>query len=282
MFTTSSMRVTALLAAAFTLAACGSDKAAGPSTANNEQIISEMTAALQTAGDSESFEHFITLQAAIMGLSAGAPVNAGNVTIDGHSHSFNTTSMTIEEHDSTSGEVLDRLTLVVGWRHTDGDSLFFAMYAPSVEEVPMDRRTAATFMQRPRAGTPSLADVAAMLRSGRYTISRSVAAGPDEPAIFAIKLGDEIWSAYSDEGIVSGSISFSSSSGDCNVGGTDGSAFDVDLVSCEMLRSNVALQANTFDDYSEADPPPAGPSVAITSQPVIGVKLIAQGSSTGT
>lgn len=275
------MRVTALLAAAFALAACGSDKAAGPTSANNQQIISEMTEALQTAGEGESFEHFIALQVAITGLSAGAPVNQGNVTVDGHSYRFNTTSITVEEHDSTSGEVLDRLTLLVGWRHTDGDSLFFAMFAPNVEAVAVDLRGPAALLKRSGAGAPSLSGLATMLRSGRYTISKSVSAVQDQPGIFAIKLGDDVWSAYSEEGITSGSISYAATSGECNLQGANGSALDIDAVDCEMLQSNVSLQADTFDDYSELVPPPAGPSVAITALPVVGVKLIAEGSSIG-
>ena len=281
MFTSSSTRVTALLAAAFALAACGSDKAAGPTTANNDQIISEMTAALDTAGEGETFEHFIALQIAIAGLSSGAPVNQGNVTIDGHSYRFNTTSMTIEEHDSTSGEVVDRLTLIVGWRHTDGDSLFFAMFAPDVDEVPVAQRGPAALMRRTRSGARTLAGVASMLRSGRYTVSRSVAPGADQPGIFAIKLGDDVWDAYSDEGIASGSISYAATAGDCDLSGANGNMFDVEAVDCEIMRSNVSLQADTFDDYSETEPPPAGPSVTISALPVVGVKLIAEGTGIG-
>jgi hypothetical protein len=280
MFSKSSLRGTALLAAAFALAACGSDKAAGPTTSNNEQIISEMTTALQQAGDSESTEHYLALQAAIVGLSAGAPVNSGNVTIDGRSYRFSTTSITLEVHDSVSDETMPRFTLVVGWRHTDGDSLFLAMYAPEGSEVGLDMRAPAALMQRPRSGAPDLAALSTMLQSGRYTVSKSISAGPDQPLLFAAKLGSTVWIATSDQGIVSGSISYAATTGECDVDGANNSDIEVGADSCELLKSNLGLQADTFDGYSEADPPPAGPAISIPAQPVIGVKLISETSST--
>lgn len=279
MLTTRSLRGTALLAAAFTLAACGSDKAAGPSTANNQQIISEMTQTLGQVSDTAKFEQYVALQAAIAGLSAGAPVNPGNVTIDGRSYRFSTTSLTVEARDSVSGDVLDRLSLVVGWRHTNGDSLFLAMYAPQGESPVLDRRSPAAFMKRSGAGAPSLAKVSAMLRSGSYTVSRSIAAGPDQPVVLAAMLGGNVWGALCEDGIVSGSISFSSASGECDLAAANDSDLEIGASSCEMQRSNVALQANTFDAYSESDTPADGPSITIPAQGVVGVKLIAEGST---
>ena len=278
MFNMSSMRATALLAAAFTLAACGSDKAAGPTTANNQQIIAEMNAKL---ADTASFDsetdmyRFIALQVAVAGLSAGAPVNPGNVTIDGRSYRFSTTSFVAEERDSVSGDVLNRTAIVVGWRHTNGDSIFIAAYTPD-EGVATDRRTSVSLMPRSTATTSQLTKIATMLRNGQHTVSRSVwAGGPDQPMLLAVYLGDSFYGAMPDDGIVSGSISYASEAGDCDLAGASSGGFvDVDADSCELLRANATMTANTYDPMSETDPPAAGPVVSIPAQAVVGVRLI--------
>jgi hypothetical protein len=281
MLTTRSMRGTALLAAAFTLAACGSDKAAGPSTANNDQIIAEMNA---TLADPASFDSttgmykYIGLQLAVAGLSSGAPVNPGNVTLDGHSYRFSTTGLVMEERDSVSGDVRYRVGVIVGWRHTNGDSVFIALYAPE-PELATDRRTPVSLMQREPSSTAKLADMASLLRSGRYTVSKSLsAAGPDEPALIALYLGGSFYAAMVDDGIASGSISYAAASGECDLEGAAESDFlDVAAASCEMVRSNASLTANTYDPMSESDPQAAGPVFGIPAQSVFGVKFIAEG-----
>ncbi len=283
MFFSSSMRATAILATALTLAACGSDKAAGPTTANNEQIISEMSA---TLADTASFDpdtdyyRLITLQLAIAGLSSGAPVNPGNVTIDGRQYRFNTTSIVAEERDSVSGDVLYRMGIVVGWRHTSGDSVFIAAYT-TPEAVATDRRTSLSLMQQSVASKSKLADIAAMIRSGSYSVSKSVSAGgPDQPMLLAVYLGGSFYGAVPEQGVVSGSISYSAASGDCDVtGANNGGAVDISADSCEPVSSNAAMQANTFDPMSETDPPAAGPVITIPAQTVVGVRFI---SRTGT
>lgn len=278
MLTTRSLRGTALLAAAFTLAACGSDKAAGPSTANNKQIISEMNATLADTASFNSetdFYKFIALQAAVAGLSAGAPVNPGNITLDGHSYRFSTTGVVVEQRDSVSGDVLARMTFVVGWRHTNGDSVFVAIYA-SDAEVLTDQRTSVSLMQRTASPRTKLAEVAALLRSGRYTVSQNVSAGgPDQPMLVVVYLGGSFYGAMSEDGIVSGSISYSATSGECDLAGLAGGGFlDIGPGGCELVRTNAAMTANTYDPMSESDPPAAGPVVTIPAQSVFGVKLI--------
>ncbi|HEU4584524.1 MAG TPA: hypothetical protein VFR95_02195 [Gemmatimonadaceae bacterium] len=269
------MRVTALLAAAFTLAACGSDKAAGPTTANNEQIISEMSDALVQAGDSEGLEFYLPLEVAITGLSAGAPVNPGNVTIDGHSYRFNTTSVTLEFHDSATNDVVSRGTLAVGWRHTNGDSLFLAIYGPSGGTIPLDRRTSVSLMQLPGSAPRSLESLAAGLRSGRYTVSRSISAGPDEPVLVLLKLGTKGGAAYAEDGIMSGSMSYAATSDECDIDALQSSELEFPAATCEIQRSSISLQANTWDIYSEEETPPAGPSITIPAQSVVGAKFTA-------
>jgi hypothetical protein len=255
------------------LAACGSDKAAGPTTANNQQIISEMNAALDQAGEDDSFEHYFALQAAIVGLSVGAPVNPGNVTIDGNSYRFSTTSITMEDHDSVTDEVVNRFTLAIGWRHTNGDSLFVAFYAPEGEDIPLDRRTSVSLMQLPGSGHPSFEALAEGLRSGRYTVSRSITSGSDVAALLLVKLGTKTFGADFEDGIVSGSISYSAASGECDIDALQDSELELPAVSCEMQRSNMSLQANTWDAYSEEEVPPDGPSVGIPAQAVVGAKF---------
>jgi hypothetical protein len=279
MLTTGSMRVTALLAGAFMLAACGSDKAAGPTTKNNQQIISEMNAKL---ADTASFDpetdmyRFIALQVAVAGLSAGAPVNPGNVTIDGRSYRFNTTSLVAESRDSVSGDVLYRTTIIVGWRHTNADSVFIAAYTSDDEGGVADRRTSLSLMPRSTSSGSQLANIAAMLRSGQYSISRSISAGgPDQPMLMVVYLGGSLYGAMADDGIVSGSVSYASQAGDCDLSGADEGGFiDIEPDSCELVRANATMNVNTYDPTSEADPPAAGPVVSIPAQAVVGVKLV--------
>jgi hypothetical protein len=278
MFTTRSMRATALAAAAFVLAACGSDKAAGPTTQNNAQIISEMNAALADSSlyeSATSLYRVIALQVAVAGLESGAPVNAGSIAMDGRSYRFNTMSLVAEEHDSASGDVVDRLALVIGWRHTNGDSIFIAGFS-SEDGVATDRRAPLSLMQRSTLSRATLADVAAKLRGGSYTVSRSISAnGPDQLMLVAVYLGGEFYGAMPDQGIVSGSISHASAAGDCDLDGVSESDFvEVDAASCELVRSNFSLEADTFDPLSESEDP-AGPVVSLPAQNITGVKFVA-------
>jgi hypothetical protein len=130
-------------------------------------------------------------------------------------------------------------------------------------------------MQRSTSSTSKLSKLAAMLHNGQYTVSRSIAAGgPDEPMLIALNLGNSFYGAVTDDGIVSGSISYASKAGDCDLSGTDASFIDLEADSCELLTSNATLQANTYDPLSESDPPAAGPVVSIPSQAVVGVRFI--------
>ena len=174
-----------------------------------------------------------------------------------------------------SGDVLNRTAIVVGWRHTNGDSIFIAAYTPD-EGVATDRRTSVSLMPRSTATTSQLTKIATMLRNGQHTVSRSVSAGgPDQPMLLAVYLGDSFYGAMPDDGIVSGSISYASEAGDCDLAGaSEGGFVDVDADSCELVRANATMNANTYDPMSETDPPAAGPVVSIPAQAVVGVKLI--------
>ncbi|HEY9428695.1 MAG TPA: hypothetical protein VIR34_16170 [Gemmatimonadaceae bacterium] len=273
MLSSRSLRATAISAAAFTLAACGSDKAAGPTTANNAQIVSEMQTAMGQMDSTTAFEQGLALQLAIVGLSTGSPVNPGNVSIDGRSYNFSTMSLTIEERDSASS-VTGRTTVVVGWRHTNGDSVFIAGYAPAEGGVLLDRRAPSTILERSGRSVLDLAGLSRMLQSGNFTVSKAVSPGPDGPVLLALVVGGDVWGAESENGIVSGSISSSGVDGDCDTQGMNDVELHLDGATCELQRSNISMQANTWDPYSDAEVPPAGPSVTIASQSVTGVKFV--------
>ena len=277
---TSSLRGTAILAAAFTLAACGSDKAAGPTTANNAQVISEMQSAMSQMDSNSSMEQGLALQLAIVGLSSGAPVNPGNVRIDGESFNFSTTSVTLENRDPDTDEVNGRVTLVVGWRHTNGDSVFIGAYTSDGGSIFLDRRAPSTLLDRSSGGSMDMAGLSRMLRSGNFRISRTVAAGPDAPVMFGLVVDDQVWMSLTDNGISSGSISSSDVDGDCNLDELGEVAPDPDLASCTLQRSSVALQTNTWDANSDAEEPPAGPAVTIPAQGVTGIKFIMADTAT--
>lgn len=273
MFTNSSMRVTALLAAAFALTACGSDSAAGPTTANNDQIISEMQTAMGQMDTSTAEEQGLALELAIIGLATGSPVNPGNVSIDGRSYNFSTMSLTIEERDSAS-DVSGRTTVVVGWRHTNGDSVFIAGYAPDAGGIFLDRRAPSTRLDRSGGSVLDMAGLSRMVRSGNFTVSKAASLGPDEPVLLALVVDGEVWMAQSGEGIVSGSIASSGVDGDCDTQGMNGEELHLDGATCELQRSSISMNANTWDPYSDAEVPPAGPSVTIPAQSVTGVKFV--------
>ena len=280
MLSTSSLRGTAILAAALTLAACGSDKAAGPTTANNQQIISDMMAAYQAAPDTAPGDQLLALQFAIVSLSAGAPVNPGSVTIGGRSYPFSTTSMTLEFRDVASGDVTERATIVTGWRHTNGDSMFVAAYAPDGEIV-FNRTAASTLLNRSSGRTLGMASLSAMVRSGNFTVSREATLGPDVAQFLAFIAGDGYWGADFDDGIVSGSLSSSQVSGECDLAAAGDVGVDTDGATCELQKSNVSMQANTWDARwnEEEGTPPAGPAFTIPAQAVTGVKFVIVDSS---
>ena len=280
MLSNSSLRGTAILAAALTLAACGSDKAAGPSTANNAQVISEMQSAMSQMDSNSTLEQGLVLQLAIVGLSSGAPVNPGNVRIDGESFNFSTTSVTLEDRDADTDEVNGRVTFVVGWRHTNGDSVFIGAYTSDGGSVFLDRRAPSTRLERSGGGSMDMAGLSRMLQSGNFRISRTVAPGPDAPVMFGLVLDDKVWMAQIDHGISSGSISSSDVDGDCNLDELGELAPDPDLASCTLQRSSVSLQADTWDAYSEEEEPQAGPAVTIPAQGVTGIKFIMADTAT--
>lgn len=265
------LRGGAIAAAAVTFAACGSDKAAGPTTANNEQIIAEMQQAMDSGVT--GLDQLIGLGAAISGLSAGAPVNSGNLTIDGQSYRFSTTSVTLESRDEETGDVTSRTTVVVGWRTTSGDSLFVALYAPDGESPLGDRRAPIDISDRSETVASKLAAVSAMLHDGRYTVSKtpSISSGPDQAGLVLVHMGDTMLAASGEDGIEAGSISYTPTSGECSVEDASGTLFGSEATSCELQRSNAAFTANTT---SASDAESAGPVVTLPAQTVVGVKLI--------
>lgn len=273
MFSKSSLRGTALLIAAGMLAACGSDKAAGPVPPDNDQIIAEMTAALDSLANdgTATLEQAMGLEFAIVGLSVGAPVSSGNVTIDGTSYPFSTTALSIEGQDSTGSDVVNG-TLVIGWRKTNGDSLFLAAYSPydtlGSGSLP--------FFAQPRSGTLGVAEISRMLRSGSITVSRASDPVAYVPQFFALVADGKVFGSSEEADLVSGSISTSDLAGECDLAGLDASGMSDMFTGCSLQRSNIALQANTWAADSGAGVPSAGPEITIPAQSVDGVKVVAQ------
>ncbi len=261
---------TALVAGAFTLAACGSDKAAGPTTANNEQIISEMQASMD-AGDNMTFASTFGFQFAITALASGSPVNPVTVVIDGQSHRFNTAVMNQEERDSTTGALISRMSYLVGWRNTSGDSVFLAVYAPA-PETSGDLRAPIDFGQLSGAGSNPLAALSAMRQSGRYTVSRDISAGPTVPGIVLFGLGDAIWGAGTDQGLESGSMSYAVAPGVCDMSLLETFELPNDFDGCEALRASVNLRGRMTSGLSGEGGDTS--EVEIPEQSMIGITLV--------
>jgi hypothetical protein len=170
--------------------------------------------------------------------------------------------------ESTSGALVSRMSILVGWRNTTGDSVFIAMYAPD-GEVFTDRRAPAALMRLPGAGRSSLAELGAILHSGHYTISRDISAGPDTPAIFGLGMGEAMWIASSDDGINSGSMSYAAASGACDATATEEYGYTDEYDSCQLVRANASVSA-LMEGASESDTL----EVTFPAQTVVGVTLV--------
>ncbi len=260
---------TLLAAGAISLAACGSDKAAGPTTANNAQIVAEMQARLDSSAGL-NFGSLIGFQTAITALSSGAPVNPTTVTIDGKSYRFNSTALRIETRDSTSGDVVARTGIFVGWRNTTGDSVIVIMFAPDNEPVGDLRAQESLLRQLGTSASPRASFISAM-RAVPRTVSRSISAGPDSPAIFVIALDSSMFASLGDSDLASGSISYEAASGECDLSIVPEYSLSDQYDICAPLRTSLSFTAQTSSGASEE---PDGPQVTIPEQRVVGVTLV--------
>jgi len=260
---------TLLAAGAISLAACGSDKAAGPTTANNAQIVAEMQARLDSS-TGLNFGSAIGFQVAITALSSGAPVNPTTVTIDGKSYRFNSTVMRMETRDSTSGDIIARTGIFVGWRNTTGDSVIVIMFAPNGEPVG-DLRAQESLLRQLGTGASPLASFSSAMRAVPRTVSRSISAGPDSPALFIVALDSSLFASSSDSDLASGSISYEAASGECDLSIIAEYSLSDEYDSCAPLRTSLNVTAQTSSGSSEE---PDGPQVTIPEQRVVGVTLV--------
>lgn len=266
-----SLRGTAIIAAALTLAACGSDSAAGPTTANNAQIIADMQDAYADASDSSQTTRAMLLDFSMTALTVGSPVTSGSVVIDGKAYPFSFTSFSVEIDGDTG--IVNTVTLVTGWRHSNGDSLVALVYAPdgsglyALGDAP--DLGAAQLGEQPSL---TLTDVARMVRGG--TVSKAVAAGTFNLEVVAFATGDSYWGAeLGSSGLHSGSISFAAAGGSCDEAGLGQLTFGDSLISCTMQRSSVAASA----DLERLDTDVVDPrALSVPEQPVTGVKIQTQ------
>ena len=269
-----SVGYTALIAAAMTFAACGSDKAAGPTTANNEEIIADLQDALDESIGSEGDQSakLVTLGFGIMALSLGSPVSSGTVTIDGTRYPFSFTSFSLYPLNESEA-VSNPFSVVVGWRHSSGDSLVAMIYAPEGSELPALRGATSVGASQLRApGSLELADVARMVRGGK--VSRAVSSGSFDLQFAAFVAGDEVWGAVGGIGVLhSGSISATTASGACDERGLDMVGAEESIVSCEMQLSNFAASAELVHPDSEEEGERA---LRVDAQAVTGVKVVAR------
>jgi hypothetical protein len=147
------------------------------------------------------------------------------------------------------------------------------MYAPD-GDMAFDLGASSDVRGLPGSGTRSMAQLSTMLRSGNFTVSKSVSSGPDDAVAIMLSLDGTVWAAAYDEGIVSGSASYSTAAGECDVDGLDNLGMgDVNASSCELQKSNISLEANTTEGYSGEEEPAAGPVVTVPAQSVTGAKF---------
>ena len=268
-----SVRYTALVAAALTFAACGSDKATGPTTANNEAIIADLQDAYDASGgiDGDESDKLLALSFGITALSLGSPVSSGTVTIDNTRYPFSFTSFSLQVNEAEG--VSNSVSIVVGWRHSNGDSLVAMIYASEGFEIPALRGATPVGASQLRApGSTRLADVARMLRSGK--VSREIASGSLDLHVAAFVAGDEVWRADLGSGVLhSGSISATAATGDCDDSGLPLVGAGESIVSCEMQRSNFAAGAELVHLDSEDED---GRALTLDAQAVTGAKVMAR------
>lgn len=267
------LRGGALIAAALTLAACGSDKAAGPTTANNPQIIAELRAAYDDANASETDQstRLAALDFAITALTLGSPVTAGSVTIDGASYPVSLTSYSLEFENDQG--VTSSISIVTGWRETNGDSLLVLVYSPPGGGLLALHDAAAPGVARLRAPRSlRLADLARMVRGG--TVAKEVTSGNFDLQVAAFVADSGVWEAAGEDGVIhSGSASFSAASGECDQDGVDQLGDADNIISCELEKASFGASADLADIGSQDG---EDRSLSVDAQSVTGVKVVSQ------
>jgi hypothetical protein len=257
------LRGGAIVAAAFTLAACGSDGVSAPQQPDNSQIIADLSAALGQTDSVDQPVRYEGLQLAIGALTAGAPVTSGNVVIDGDTLTFDFTAVTMA-YDAGSGPVYQQ-SFVVGW-NAGADSIVALAYTKG-EMLPL--------MQRPEFGSALLAGhgsslaggTAVAVSGGNGTVATMPASFIDLQTI-SFSTVDSEWSTvpYS---VRSGSIVFGSSNGECD--DVDPSEFGIPttLLSCTKVNLTVDGSGQLFLNDESMD---EGPAIELPGQLFGGVR----------
>ncbi len=222
----------ALIASALMLAAC--DDAAGPALSNDE-IIAQMKDA-RSRGVSPALRSDL-LRVAIGALTAGSQATLGRLVIDGESHPFTFTGMSMVRQGSDGSE--EWTTFVIGWRHPDGDSLVAMVYYEN--DIGAMTRTPGLAISRLGGSDSALGDIARKIYGGQGSVSTVAVPGLDlQEAV--IYLGDVVALALGEgEGITGGSVAMSDASVECaNIDSEDFLAsVNGTVVGCELRRLSV-------------------------------------------
>ncbi len=256
MLSTRNLRYGALLTAAFTFAACGSDDLTSPGTQDNHALAAQMTAALVATNEDSQPVRYQALQAAAAALTAGAPVTNGSLIVDGDTLAFDLTSITLA-YDAGSGP-FGRETYVVAWRPGNIDSLAVFYFV---------KGHLAALRNGPVFGG---AMVAPLVGDGGGTVAKEYF--PIDLRSMAFTDGETEWAGepYS---MSSGSIVYGAESGECSDVDPADYGFEGELLSCAQQGVSVDGLGQLFE-LPELDD--AGPSVRLPGQFVGGVTGVFQ------
>jgi len=227
-----SLRSGAIVAAAFALAACGSDELTSPGT-NNDALLAEVTAALARTNGEEQPVRFQGLSAAAAALTAGAPVTSGTIIIDDDTLAFDMTSVTIS-YDDGHGPY-DQGTYVVAWRPGNIDSLAVFTYVKGYFAAMRHGPAFGGALVAARTGSAARA-VAPLIDGGDGKVSKM--AYPIDLHSVAFSDGESEW-ASDTWSVSSGSIVYGATGGECNDVEPSDFGIEEDLLSCALQGVSV-------------------------------------------
>jgi hypothetical protein len=263
-----SLRSGAIVAAAFTFAACGSDDLTSPDT-NNDALLAEVTAALGQTSESEQPVRFQALGAAAAALTAGAPVTSGTVIIDDDTLAFDLTSVTISYDDGYGP--YDQQTYVVGWRPGNIDSLAVFTYIKGYVAGMRHGPVFGGAMLAGRGGN-ALRSVAPMVENGGGTVSKMPY--PIDLQSVAFSDGQAEWASNS-WSVSTGSIVYGAASGECDDIDPSDFGMEEDLLSCAQQGVSVDGVGQLYELPEQEE---TGPVVRLPGQVVGGVVGVFQGA----
>jgi len=262
-----SLRGGAIVAAALTIAACGSDDLTSPDT-NNDALLAEMKAAIVRTDEGEQPVRLEALQAAAAALTAGAPVTSGSLIVGEDTLAFDLTSITIS-HDDGSGPY-DRHTYVVAWRPGNIDSLAVFVYVKGHVATMRHGPIFGGALMSGRGGSV-LRSVAPITGDGGNVVAEM--AYPIDLESMAFAAGATEWASDS-WSVSTGSIVYGAPGGACkNVNPSD-FGVEEDLLSCSQQGVSVDGSGQL---YELPDRENSGPLVRLPGQFVGGISGVFQG-----